>query len=91
MEGQIMLMRPDQPGQACYRCAYGKAPDTLEDCPGAGVFAPVAGIIGTSAAHFGLACIAGLKVPQGLHVLDAYNWQWRSLRISKKPACKDCS
>ena len=91
MEGQLMLMRPGQPGQACYRCAYGKAPDTLEDCPGAGVFAPVAGIIGTSAAHFGLACIAGLKVPQGLHVLDAYNWQWRSLRISKKPDCRDCS
>ncbi len=46
MEGQIMFMRPDLPGQACYRCAYGVAPDTLEDCPGAGIFAPVAGIVG---------------------------------------------
>ena len=63
MEGQIMLLRPDLPEQACYRCAYGEAPDTLEDCPGAGIFAPVAGIAGSSAAHFALAYLAGMQPP----------------------------
>ena len=91
MEGQIMLLRPDLPETACYRCAYGSAPDTLEDCPGAGIFAPVAGISGTSAAHFALAHLCGLPVPAGLHLFDAANWQWQSLKINKNPNCKDCS
>jgi molybdopterin/thiamine biosynthesis adenylyltransferase len=91
MEGQIMLLRPDLPETACYRCTYGSAPDTLEDCPGAGIFAPVAGISGASAAHFALAHLAGLPVPAGLHLFDAANWQWQSLRINKNPNCKDCS
>ena len=91
MEGQIMLLRPDLPETACYRCTYGSAPDTLEDCPGAGIFAPVAGISGASAAHFALAHLAGLPVPAGLHLFDAANWQWQSLRINKHPNCKDCS
>jgi len=91
MEGQIMFLRPDLPATACYRCAYGSAPDTLEDCPGAGIFAPVAGISGTSAAHFALAHLAGMPVPTGLHLFDAANWQWQSLKISKQSNCKDCS
>ena len=91
MEGQIMLMRPELPEQACYRCVYGTAPDTLEDCPGAGIFAPVAGISGTSAAHFALAHLAGLQIPAGLHLFDAANWQWQSLKIKRNPGCKDCS
>ena len=90
MEGQVMFIRPDLPGQACYRCAYGTAPDTLEDCPGAGIFAPVAGIIGSSAAHFALAHLAGLQPPAGLHLFDASNWEWQSLKINKVPGCKDC-
>jgi len=91
MEGQVMLMRPDLPAQACYRCIYGSAPETLEDCPGAGIFAPVAGITGTSTAYFALAHLAGLQTAAGLHLFDAGNWQWQSLRISRNPNCKDCS
>jgi len=90
LEGQLMLLRPDLPAQPCYRCAYGEAPETLEDCPGAGIFAPVAGITGISAAHFALACLAGLPVPQGLHLFDATHWNWQSLKINKNSACEDC-
>lgn len=90
LEGQIMLMRPDLPDQACYRCAYGEAPDTLEDCPGAGIFAPVAGIIGSSAAYFALACLAGMHTAPGLHLFDATSWEWRSLKTRKNPTCRDC-
>ena len=86
-----MFMRPDLPQQACYRCVYGEAPDTLEDCPGAGIFAPVAGVAGTSAAYFALAYLAGLEPPVGLHLFDAGSWQWQSLRISKNSDCRDCS
>jgi len=91
MEGQIMMMRPDLPDQACYRCTYGSAPDTLEDCPGAGIFAPVAGLIGASTAHFALAHLAGLESVAGLHLFDVTSWQWRTLKINRNPDCKDCS
>lgn len=91
MEGQIMFLRPDLPNQPCYRCAYGEAPDTLEDCPGAGIFAPVAGITGASAAYFALSLMAGLQAPAGLHLFDAANWQWQTLKINKNSNCKDCS
>jgi adenylyltransferase/sulfurtransferase len=90
MEGQIMYLRQDLPAQPCYRCAYGTAPDTLEDCPGAGIFAPVAGIIGTAAAHFALSGLAGKPPPAGMHLFDAASWQWQSLRLSKRPGCSDC-
>ena len=90
MEAQIMLMRPDKDEQPCYRCAYGIAPDQLEDCPGAGIFAPVAGIAGTTAAHFALATIAGLVLPAGLHLLDAKHWNWQHLKIPRNPDCQDC-
>lgn len=91
LEGQLMLLRPNLTDQACYRCAYGDAPETLEDCPGAGIFAPVAGIAGTCAAHFALAFLAGLPVPSGLHLFDARNWVWQTLKIKRDPACKDCA
>ena len=91
MEGQITLIRADLPAQACYRCIYGSAPDTLEDCPGAGIFAPVAGITGTSTAYFALAHLAGLQTPSGLHIFDANNWQWQLLRINRGQDCEDCS
>lgn len=91
MEGQLMLLRPDQKDHPCYRCAYGVAPDTLEDCPGAGIFAPVAGVIGTSAAYFALASLAGFSVPNGLHLFDANHWSWQFLRMSKNLTCKECA
>ena len=91
MEAQIMFLRPDLPAHPCYRCAYGAAPDTLEDCPGAGIFAPVAGIAGTSAAHFALTFRAGLQPAPGLHLFDAGSWRWQSLRIARNQGCKDCS
>jgi len=90
MEGQLMMLRPDMFDQACYRCVYGSAPDTLEDCPGAGIFAPVAGIVGASAAHFALAHLAGMTRTAGLHLFDAANWQWQSIRIQKNTGCRDC-
>lgn len=89
MEGQLILF-PGQGDAPCYRCVYGGAPDTLEDCQGSGVFAPVAGIIGTSMAHVALLYLAGTSVPSALHLLDATSYRWRSLSVRRNPRCKDC-
>jgi adenylyltransferase/sulfurtransferase len=73
MEGQLALFqaRAETP---CYRCAYGTAPDTLEDCPGAGIFAPVAGIIGTAMALQALKFLAGISIDTALTLFDAERW-----------------
>ena len=91
MEGQLMLFSPGQGNRACYRCVYQKAPETLEDCPGAGIFAPVAGMIGTAMAHLALSRLAGLDLPSCLHVLDAQTMNWRQLKVRRDPNCPDCS
>jgi molybdopterin/thiamine biosynthesis adenylyltransferase len=90
MEGQFMLFR-GRAGNPCYRCVYGAAPDTLEDCPGAGIFAPVAGIIGASMAHAALRHLAGLAVSAKLHLLDAGDWNWQALTARPRPGCPECA
>lgn len=90
MEGQFALFQPRRQG-ACYRCAYGTTPDTLEDCPGAGVFAPVAGVMGTAMALQALKFLVGLDVDDSMHLLDAESWQWRKLKLRKLAGCQACS
>jgi adenylyltransferase/sulfurtransferase len=89
MEGQLMLFNTGI-NPPCYRCVYGSAPETLEDCPGAGVFSPVAGVIGAAMAHLSLGHLAGTISVSGFQVLDATRWEWRSINIRKKEDCPDC-
>lgn len=89
-EGQLILFQPEL-DQACYRCVYGSAPEQLEDCPGAGIFAPVAGIIGASMAHLALQYLAGQQVDTSLKLLDASVWEWRHLVIRRQPDCPACA
>lgn len=91
MEGQLKLFAADRPAEPCYRCVYGTAPETLEDCPGAGVFAPVAGVIGAAMAHLALLRIVGLETSGALHVLDAAAWSWRAIATTPRADCPDCA
>lgn len=88
LEGQLALFS----GAAgpCYRCVYGAAPETLEDCPGAGIFAPVAGMIGVAMAHLALTRLAGMARPSTLHLFDGADMNWRSLVIARRPDCPEC-
>ncbi len=90
MEGQVTLFT-GRSGDACYRCIYGSAPETLEDCPGAGIFAPVAGVVGAAMAHLALGHLSGSVSAPGFHVLDAGRWTWRTLDIQKRKGCPDCA
>jgi adenylyltransferase/sulfurtransferase len=89
MEGQLILFSGRE-DEACYRCVYGSAPDTLEDCPGAGVFSPVAGIVGTAMAHLALGHLTESVSAAGMHVLDGSRWQWRAINTTKRSNCPDC-
>jgi adenylyltransferase/sulfurtransferase len=91
MEGQLMLFDPADKQGACYRCVYGQAPESLEDCPGAGIFAPVAGMVGTAMAQLALGSLAGLERPHGLFLLDAERMNWQHLDTNRDPRCPDCA
>jgi len=90
MEGQVVLFQPADDSTACYRCIYGQAPETLEDCPGAGIFAPVAGMIGTAMAHRALSFLAGKEDSGELQILDGHRGHWQQLKTSKNPECPSC-
>jgi adenylyltransferase/sulfurtransferase len=90
-ESQVMLFDPSNSATPCYRCIYGNAPETLEDCPGAGIFAPVAGLTGLFMAHVALTFLASLEVPRGLNLFDAQRMTWQRLAAENKPDCPECS
>jgi molybdopterin/thiamine biosynthesis adenylyltransferase len=58
-----------------------------------GVFAPLTGIIGTVQAAEALKLLAGAgeSLNGRLLLLECLKMEWRSVRLSKDPACKVCS
>ncbi|MGB7815404.1 MAG: molybdopterin-synthase adenylyltransferase MoeB [Methylotenera sp.] len=92
-EGQITVFDFRQETSPCYHCLY---PDVGEDqemrCADNGVFAPLVGMIGTTQAAEALKLILniGESLQGRLLLLDALSMEWRTIRLSKDPACLVC-
>jgi adenylyltransferase/sulfurtransferase len=88
-EGQIAVFGPDYSKSPCYRCLYQDADESLDNCAGNGVLAPVPGVIGTMMAVEALKVLAG--GPQSrvgrLSLYDAQAGQWQQVQIRKRKAC----
>jgi adenylyltransferase/sulfurtransferase len=93
-DGQVSvfdLRRADAP---CYNCLFPEDTEPEETrCAVMGVFAPLTGIIGTVQAAETLKLLAGAgeSLNGRLLLLDCLEMQWRSVKLSKDPACKVCS
>jgi molybdopterin/thiamine biosynthesis adenylyltransferase len=93
-EGQITVFDFRHENSPCYHCLF---PDTGSDqemrCAENGVFAPLVGMIGTTQAAEALKLILGIgESLQGrLMLLDALSMEWRTIKLSKDPACSFCS
>ena len=93
-DGQVSvydLRRKDAP---CYNCLFPEDTEAEETrCAVMGVFAPLTGIIGTvqAAEALKLLCGAGETLNGRLLLLDGLRMEWRSIKLSKDPACKVCS
>lgn len=93
-EGQITVYDMRSNSSPCYHCLF---PDNGEDtdlrCATNGVFAPLVGIIGTTQAAEALKLLMGIgESLQGrLLLLDALAMEWRTIKLSKDPACIVCS
>ena len=91
-EGQLAVFGPDYSESPCYRCLYTEADESLLDCAGNGVFAPVPGVIGTMMAVEALKHLAGLDSPRGtLRLYEADSGHFHSVSIPKRADCPACS
>ena len=92
LEGQVAVFGPDYGNSPCYRCYYEEADESLENCAGNGVLAPVPGVIGTMMAVEALKYRAGMPVAAGsLSLYDAAAADWRKLTIRKRRGCPVCA
>ncbi len=88
LEGQLAVFGPDYTTTPCYRCLYSEADESLENCTGNGVLAPVPGVIGTLMAVETLKQLAGLAVERGrLMLFDAGSGDFRAVGIPKRGDC----
>ncbi len=91
-EGQLAVFGPNYTDSPCYRCLYKESDESLDDCAGNGVLAPVPGVVGTMMAVEALKIIAGVPVESGkLNLYDAVASEWRKVGIRKGKNCPGCA
>jgi molybdopterin/thiamine biosynthesis adenylyltransferase len=92
-EGQVTVFDMRNDSSPCYHCLF---PDMGEEegmrCAENGVFAPLVGMIGTTQAAEAMKLMLGLgESLQGrLLLLDVQAMEWRTIKLSRDPACKVC-
>lgn len=92
LEGQLAVFGPDYSASPCYRCLYAEADESLGDCAGNGVLAPVPGVIGTLMAVETLKFLAGIDSPAPLlRLYDGTASEFRHLLVSKRSDCPSCA
>lgn len=91
LEGQIAVFGADYSRSPCYRCLYAEADESLDNCAGNGVLAPVPAVIGSLMAVEALKLAAGIKPVTGkLTLYDARSGDWRSVGFSRRDGCEGC-
>lgn len=93
MEAQMTVFDLRKPESPCYRCLYQEVDETPLSCSESGVLAPLVGVVGSLQALEAVKLLAGIgESLQGkLQLFDAMNAQWRSLTLSRDPACQACA
>lgn len=92
LDGQVLTVQPGQ--STCYRCVFPDPPPAgLGDaCAEAGVFGPVAGVIGLIQATEAAKCLLrapGLLTDRFL-VWNAWQMRFREVPLRRNPACPLC-
>jgi molybdopterin-synthase adenylyltransferase len=93
-DGQVSVFDLRQAEAPCYNCLFPEDTDAEETrCAVMGVFAPLTGIIGAAQAAETLKLLAGAgeSLNGRLLLLDCLSMEWRSVRLSRDPACKVCA
>jgi adenylyltransferase/sulfurtransferase len=90
-EGQVSVYT-GRPGDPCYRCLYGNGGEVEDTCSENGILAPVAGIVGSIQATETLKVLSGVGTTLAgrLMILDALDMRFRTLTLTRDPACPVC-
>ena len=92
-EGQLAVFRGWEADKPCYRCLVGANPERAEtSCAEQGVLGAITGMMGSLAALEAMRAIVPFgEDPAGrLLLIDALDFRFRTLGLSKDPACPAC-
>ena len=93
-DAQLMVFDLRKPDAPCYACLFPEDGEIEEvQCAVMGVFAPMTGAVGALQAMEAIKLLAGAgeSLNGRLLLLDAKSAEWRTVRVSKDPACAVCS
>ncbi|AXS84627.1 MULTISPECIES: molybdopterin-synthase adenylyltransferase MoeB [Marinobacter] len=92
-EGQLSVFDSRQQSSPCYHCLYPEQGNEDLTCSEAGVIAPLVGMIGSAQAMEAIKVISGVGTPLvgRLLILDAWEMQWREMKLVRDPSCPVCS
>lgn len=91
-EGQVSVYDSRNPESPCYHCLYPEQGNEDLTCSEAGVIAPLVGMIGSVQAMEAIKVLSGVGTPLvgRLLILDAWEMQWREMKLNKDPDCPVC-
>ncbi|MBW4935721.1 HesA/MoeB/ThiF family protein [Marinobacter sp. F4206] len=91
-EGQLSVYDSRVKGSPCYHCLYPEQGNEDLTCSEAGVIAPLVGMIGAAQAMEAIKVISGVGKPLigRLLILDAWDMQWREMKLARDPECPVC-
>lgn len=80
-------------GGPCYACLFDEHDETLEDCAGNGIIAPLVGVVGALQAVEAVRYIVGIGTPATGRLLriDAASFTVRESRFERDPGCSVCA
>ncbi|EDM46198.1 HesA/MoeB/ThiF family protein [Marinobacter algicola] len=92
-EGQLSVYDVRDDNSPCYHCLYPEQGNEDLTCSEAGVIGPLVGMIGASQAMEAVKVITGVGKPLvgRLLILDAWQMEWREMKLSRDPSCPVCS
>jgi len=92
-DAQVMVFDRRQPDAPCYSCLFPEDAQVEEvQCSQMGVLAPLTGMVGSIQAMEAIKLIvgAGESLSGRLLLIDAKTAEWRTVKVSKDPACRVC-
>lgn len=91
-EGQLSVYDPRDASSPCYHCLYPEQGNEELSCSQAGVIGPLVGMIGACQAMEAIKVITGVGKPLvgRLLLLDAWQMEWREMKLARDPGCAVC-
>ena len=93
-DGQIAVFDQRSDNAPCYHCLFAEDSDAGEErCATLGIFAPLAGLVGTLQALEAVKLLSGIGEPLAgrLLLFEALESRWHEVRFARDPACAVCA